>query len=115
MRLNPLHPDVYRRWLGIGLFRSHRYEDAVNALRAVNLLDGWGHAWLAAAYARLDQSKLAADAMEMFVKERRQELISAGASASSTTDLLGNYRRNFRYDAEWQHFLGALRDAGLPE
>jgi len=74
IRLNPLYPDVHRRWLGIGLFRSRRYEDAVDALRAVNLLDGWGYAWLAAAYARLDQTKLAAGALEMFVKERRQEL-----------------------------------------
>ena len=115
IRLNPLYPDVHRRWLGIGLFRSRRYEDAVDALRAVHLLDGWGYAWLAAAYARLDQSKLAADALKMFVKERRQELKSAGASEGSTTDLLGNYRRNFRYEAEWEHFLGALRDAGLPE
>ncbi len=115
IRLNPLYPDVHRRWLGIGLFRSRRYEDAVDALRAVHLLDGWGYAWLAAAYARLDQTKLAADTLKMFVKERRQELESAGASEGSTTDLLGNYRRNFRYEAEWEHFLGALRDAGLPE
>jgi adenylate cyclase len=115
IRLNPLYPDVHRRWLGLGLFRSRRYEDAVDALRAVNLLDGWGYAWLAAAYARLDQTKLAADALEMFVKKRRQELTSAGASAGSTKDLLGNYRRNFRYEAEWQHFLGALRAAGLSE
>jgi TolB-like protein len=114
IRLNPLYPDVHRRWLGIGLFRSRRYEDAVDALRAVNLLDGWGYAWLAAAYARLDQTKLAAGALEMFVKERRQELTSAGASSGSTTDILGNYRRNFKYEAEWEHFLGALRDAGLP-
>jgi TolB-like protein len=115
IRLNPLSPDAYRRWLGIGLFRSRRYEDAITALRAVHLLDGWGHAWLAAAYARLDQLKLAADALNMFVKERRQELKSAGASAGSAPDLLGNYRKNFRYDAEWEHFLVALRDAGLPE
>ncbi len=115
IHLNPLYPDAYRRWLGIGLFRSRRYEDAVGALRAVHLLDGWGYAWLAAAYARLDQSELAADALKMFVKERRQELKSAGASAGSTPDLLGNYRKNFRYEAEWEHFLVALRDAGLPE
>ncbi len=115
IRLNPLYPDAYRRWLGIGLFRSHRYEDAVGALRAVHFLDGWGHAWLAAAYARLDQSELAADALKMFVRERRQELKSVGASAGSTPNLLGNYRKNFRYEAEWDHFLGALLDAGLPE
>jgi adenylate cyclase len=115
IRLNPLYPDVHRRWLGLGLFRSRRYEDAVDALCAVNLLDGWGYAWLAAAYARLGQTKLATDALEMFVKKRRQELTSAGASAGSTPDLLGNYRKNFRYEAEWEHFLGALRDAGLPK
>jgi tetratricopeptide (TPR) repeat protein len=115
LRLNPLHADVHRRWLGIGFFRARRYEDAVNALRAINLLDGWGYAWLAAAYARLDQSKLATDALETFIRERRQQLSSTGASADSTADLLGNYRRNFRYEAEWEHFLGALRDAGLAD
>ena len=115
LRLNPLHADVHRRWLGIGFFRARRYEDAVNALRAINLLDGWGYAWLAAAYARLDQSKLATDALETFIRERRQQLSSTGASADSTADLLGNYRRNFRCEAEWEHFLGALRDAGLAD
>jgi adenylate cyclase len=115
LRLNPLHVDVHRRWLGIGFFRARRYEDAVNALRAINLLDGWGYAWLAAAYARLDQSKLATDALETFIRERRQQLTSTGASADSTADILGHYRRNFRYEAEWEHFLGALRDAGLAD
>ena len=115
IRLNPIYPDAHRRWLGVGLFRAHRYEDAVDALRAVHSLNGWGYAFLAAAYARLDQSELAADALKMFVKDRRHELESAGAPAGSTADLLGNNRRNFRYDAEWEHFLGALRDAGLPE
>ena len=115
LRLNPLHADVHRRWLGIGLFRARRYEDAVNALRAVNLLDGWGYAWLAAAYARLDQPKLATDALKTFIRERRQQLTSTGASADSTADILGHYRRNFRCEAEWEHFLGALRDAGLAD
>ncbi len=114
IRLNPLFPDSYRRWLGSGYYRSRRYQDAVTALRGVRL-EGWGYAWLAASFARLGEFERASEAVKTFVVQRRKELESAGVPAKTTADLLGNYEDNFRHDADWEHFLDGLRKAGLPD
>ena len=114
IRLNPLFPDSYRRWLGSGYYRSRRYQDAVTALRAARL-EGWSYAWLAASFARLGEFERASEAVKTFVVQRRKELESAGVPAKTTTDLLGNYKDNFRHEADWEHFLDGLRMAGLTE
>lgn len=114
VRLNPLSPDSYRRWLGIGYYRSKRYRDAATALRAVRL-EGWGYGWLAASFARLGEFERARDTLSLFISKRREELESAGVPAHTSTDLLGNYRDNFRHEKEWRHFLDGLRLAGLTE
>jgi hypothetical protein len=113
VRLNPLYPDVYLRWLGIGYYRGKRYRDAAKALSGARL-EGWGHGWLAAAYARLGDETRAQAAIARFMELRSDELGAAGASAGSVEDLLGNYQSNFRHEAEWEHFLSGLREAGLP-
>jgi adenylate cyclase len=114
VRLNPLYPDVYLRWLGIGYYRGERYREAARALSGARL-EGWGHGWLAAAYARLGDKPRAQAALAQFVELRSEELGYASASAGSVQDLLGNYQSNFRYEAEWEHFLNGLREAGLPD
>jgi TolB-like protein len=112
VHLNPLFPDVYRRWLGIGYYRTGRYRDAATALRAVQL-EGWGYGWLAASFARLGESERAREALDRFLDGRQAELGTAGAPADSAMDLLGNYQNNFRHESEWKHFLDGLRQAGL--
>jgi len=112
VRLNPLFPDSYRRWLGIGYYRAKRYQDSVNTLRSIQL-DSWGYAWLAAAFARLGEIQQAANALDEFVNKRKEELGSAGKSAKTSSNLLGNYKDNFRHEVEWQHFLDGLTLAGL--
>lgn len=114
VRLNPLAPEHYQRWLGTGYYQAKRYRDAVVALRA-GRTDGWTYAWLAASYARLGETERAREALDAFVELRRNDLQKAGVPTDETADLLGNYKVNFRYDSDWEHFVEGLRIAGLPE
>jgi adenylate cyclase len=112
IRLNPLFPDSYQRWLGQAYYRSGRYQEAINTLRAVRV-DGWGYGLLAASLARVGEFEHARDAVNKFIAQRQKELNLSGVSASTTAGLLGNYKDNFRTEAEWQHLLDGLHMAGL--
>ena len=114
IRLNPLFPDTYQRWLGQAYYRAGRYQEAINTLRAVRV-DGWGYGVLAASFARVGELEHARDALNKFIAQRQKELKSSGMSASTTADLLGNYKDNFRTEVEWQHLLDGLYMAGLTE
>ncbi len=114
VRLNPLYPDVYLRWLGIGYYRGKRYQEAVKALSGARL-EGWGYGWLAAAFARTGDLTRAREAIGKFVELRKEELGSAAVSAEGIQESLRNYRNNFRHESEWAHFLDGLREAGLPD
>ena len=112
VRLNPLFPDSYQRWLGQAYYRAKRYQEATTTLRAVRV-DGWGYGWLAASFARLDELERARETLNKFIAQRQKELKSSGVSASTTADLLGNYKDNFRTEADWKHLLDGLHMAGL--
>ena len=114
IRLNPLFPDTYQRWLGQAYYRAARYREAINTLRAIRM-DGWGYGVLAASFARMGELEQARDALNKFVAQRQKELESSGVQASTTVDLLGNYKDNFRTEADWRHLLDGLHMAGLTE
>jgi adenylate cyclase len=112
IRLNPLFPDTYQRWLGHSYYYAGRYQEAINTLRAARV-DGWDYGLLAASCARVGELEHARDALNEFIAQRQKVLKSSGVSASTTADLLGNYKDNFRTEAEWQHLLDGLHMAGL--
>jgi TolB-like protein len=114
IRLNPLFPDTYQRWLGQAYYRAGRYRDAIDTLRSV-VVDGWGYGVLAASFARAGELEHARDALNKFIAQRQKELKSSGVPASTTADLLGNYKDNFRTEAAWQHLLEGLHMAGLEQ
>ena len=114
IRLNPLAPEHYQRWLGTGYYGAKRYRDAVVALRA-GRIDGWTYGYLAASYARLGELEQAHEALDAFVELRRKELQKSGVPTDETADLLGNIKVNFRYESDWEHFIEGLRIAGLPD
>jgi adenylate cyclase len=114
IRLNPLFPDTYKRWLGQAYYRAGRYQEAIDTLRAV-VVDGWGYGVLAASFARVGELEHACDALNKFIVQRQKELKSSGMSASTIPDLLGNYKDNFRTEADWRHLLDGLHMAGLTE
>ena len=78
-------------------------------------IDGWTYGWLAASYARLGELEQAREALDAFVELRRNELKKAGVPTDETAELLGNYKVNFRYESDWEHFIEGLRLAGLRE
>ena len=112
IRLNPLFPDSYQRWLGCAYYMAGRYPEAINTLRAV-VVDSWGYGYLAASFARVGELEHARDALNKFIAQRQKDLESSGVSASTTGDILGNLKDNFRTEADWQHLLDGLHMAGL--
>lgn len=114
IRLNPLFPDSYQRWLGCGYYVAGRYREAINSLRTI-AKDGWGYAYLAASFARMGELEHARDALSKFIAQRQKELESSGVPAGTTGDLLGNIKANFRTEADWQHLLDGMQMAGLKE
>jgi adenylate cyclase len=114
IRLNPLFPDSYQRWLGQGYYYAGRYQEAINTLRAA-LVDAWDNAYLAASFARVGEFEQARDALNEFITQRQKMLESSGVSANTTAELLGNIRDNFRTEADWLHLLDGLHMAGLKE
>ena len=114
IRLNPLFPDLYQRWLGQGYYYAGRYQEAINTLRAA-LVDAWDYAYLAASFARVGELEQARDALNKFIAKRQKMLKSSGVSANTTAELLGNIKDNFRTEADWRHLLDGLHMAGLTE
>jgi adenylate cyclase len=114
IRLNPLFPGTYQRWLGCAYYKDGRYQEAINTMRAI-VVDGWGYGYLAASFARVGELEHARDALNKFIAQRQKELESSGVSASTTGDLLGNFKDNFRTEADWRHLLDGLHMAGLTE
>jgi tetratricopeptide (TPR) repeat protein len=112
IHLNPLFPESYRRWLGLAYYRARRYRDAVTALRATRL-EGWAYGVLAASLAQLGELEQAQEALKNFVAQRRKELEAAGVSVDTNTDLIDNYKDNFRFEEDWEQLLAGLRMAGL--
>jgi TolB-like protein len=114
IRLNPLFPDSYQRWLGQGYYYAGRYQEAIKTLRAA-LVDAWDNAYLAASFARVGAPEQARDALNKFIAQRQKVLKSSGVSANTTAELLGNIKDNFRTEANWRHLLDGLHMAGLEE
>lgn len=112
IRLNPLFPNTYQRWLGQAYYVAGRYQEAINTLRALRM-DGWSYGYLAASFARVNELGHARDALDKFIVQRQKELKSSGVSANTTAELLGNFKDNFRTEADWQHLLDGLHMAGL--
>ena len=112
IRLNPLFPDSYQRWLGHAYYYAGRYQEAIKTLRAARV-DGWDYGYLAASFARVGELEHARDALNEFIVQRQKVLKSSGVSANTTAELLGNIKDNFRTEADWQHLLDGLHMAGL--
>ena len=107
MRLDPFYPPTAPGWLGGAYFMLKRYSEALPPLlESTSRASGWegGHLFLAATYARLG------------------EIERARAVASEMLRLIPEYttgdvaqRLNFFRAEDAEHYVRALRLAGLPE
>ena len=108
MRLDPFYPATAPGWLGFAYFMLKRYSEALSPLlESTSRAPGWqaGHLFLAATYARLgeiDRARAVVAEMLRLIPEY---------TVGDIPQRLNLYKRP--EDAE--HFLGALRLAGLPE
>jgi adenylate cyclase len=108
MRLDPFYPPTAPGWLGIAYFMLKRYSDALPPLlESASRATGWlgAHTFLAATYAGLG------------------ELDRAGAAAAEVLRIVPEYTIGgigqrlilYKRPEDAQHYIGALRLAGLPE
>ena len=101
---NPYYPGWYLWDLAWGYFVARRYEDAITALEQRTPKTNFTHLMLAVNYAKVGREKESADAMRTF---RQLEPGFAIETAAKTEP--------FKNPADLEHFLDALREAGLPE
>lgn len=96
--------DIMRYWKATALFTATDYSAAAALLGSISGLDFIKAALMAACRVRLDQIDMA--------QARADEVLSA-----YPTFHLAQVRlwKNFRNEADRQHLLGALREAGLPD
>ena len=103
MRLNPYHPERFWSHLGRAYYSARRYGEAVEAFGRISAPDHTTHAYLAGAYARMENPSAAATHAEEVVK-RAPEFSVDG------------YLKTLQYklDTDIAHFREGLLKAGLP-
>jgi len=107
IRLNPFPPVTYFRFACVTYFGARRYEEAIAAGKnAVTVApnDYLSHMWLAAAYSSAGREEKARSAAE--------EVLRLNPKFSV---VFWEKRVRFKNQADREHFIGALRKAGLPE
>lgn len=108
MRCDPFHPHLAPFNLGMALYLDGRYEDARHWLRETTSRSPnhqYGHAWLAATYARLGRTGDAqAEAAEVL-------RLNPKYSINGTQQQILFFKRA----EDIEHIVDGLRKAGLPE
>ncbi len=103
IRLNPYHPGWYLWDLAWIYFVARRYEDAIAALERREPKTNFTYLLLAACYAQVHCVEEAAAAMKTFKELEPGYSIEIAASTEP-----------FKYPEDLEHWLSALRRAGLP-
>jgi adenylate cyclase len=103
MQINPFHPDWYRWNLGWALFSARQYEDSLAELAQMSELPSNVHLIMAADHVRLRQHVEAAAAVTAFLQRE------PGYTLARL-----KMRTAFRRPEDEQHWLDAVREAGLP-
>jgi adenylate cyclase len=103
-RLNPAAPRWYAVNLGMALYLTRRYDEAVTALRRGRTFGDVAYRWLAAAYGQLGRAQDAKAAAEEYLK------LAPDFSLARHLEML-----HFRRAEDREHYADGLRKAGLPE
>ncbi len=104
MRLDPIRPDLFGNNLGIALFATRRYPEAVRALTRITGPRLSHHAYLAACYAEMDAPEE--------LQGRRAKILELEPNFSARGHAEGEA---FKEPADEKHLRDALIKAGLPE
>lgn len=104
IRLNPYYPGWYLWDLAWGYFVARRYKEAITTLEKREPKSNFTYLFLAACYAQVDRVEEATKAMKQFLKLEPGYSIELAATTEP-----------FKHPQELEHWLSALRKAGLPE
>ncbi|MCW3783143.1 BTAD domain-containing putative transcriptional regulator [Defluviimonas salinarum] len=117
IRLDPMHSPSIDWILGQIHFFAGDYGEVVQVLIGEALLNSLAHAFLVSAYAHLGQTDEAGTALAEFIRMRRREFASRNIAIENDTveSLAGAYRAMWRDPSDWEHLVGGLRKAGLPD
>jgi adenylate cyclase len=108
------HPEWYDWWRALALYSARRYDEAIQAIKGLQDLDRWHHAYLAACYGHLGRLEEARATAELFVEIRTRELRERGLEAPANSLTLVQERASrYRKETDRAHFLEGLRLAGL--
>jgi tetratricopeptide (TPR) repeat protein len=111
MRLNPF--GRYGYVLGIALYLSGRYDEAVAAFKTVRARVSHLHAWLAASYAQKGKHDDAQQSVATFEKIVQSDMPMASERTSRDWSLFFAERFPFERPSDLDHLLDGLRKAGL--
>ena len=103
MRINPHYPAWYGSYLGWAYYDAHQYEEALTALKQSNDPANWVHRGLAATYVRLGRLEEA----------RAEAAIMLENEPDYTLEKFKTWP--FRNGAQREHWVEALREAGVPD
>ena len=111
---DPFHPEWYDWWRALALYSARRYDEAIQAIKGLQDLDRWHHAYLAACYGQLGRLEEARATAELFIEIRTRELQERGLKAPANSLALAQERAaRYRVEADRDHLLEGLRLAGL--
>ncbi|MBI3709705.1 MAG: adenylate/guanylate cyclase domain-containing protein [Proteobacteria bacterium] len=103
MRLNPYHPERFWNHLGRAYYLARRYAEAVDAFKHISRPDQAHHAFLAAAYAQMEDDAAAKlHAHEVLQRDPKWTVKSYLATL------------HYKLDSDRQHHSEGLLKAGLP-
>lgn len=123
LRLNPYHPPWYLTLLCVPYFASHRYQEAITAIKGARTSYPDDDAWLAACYAYLGELDEARTLMKNFLRSSGPEAWWMNVPDTTPhverdpTGLLryAVFMFPFKNRSDLDHLLNGLRKAGLPE
>jgi len=117
MRLDPLHPPTLDWILGQICYFEKNYEEVIDLIYGKALLNSLAYAFVAAAHAYLGHQESAQLALQTFISQRKGEFESRDIEIAENTvsALAGAYKVMWRDPSNWEHLVGGLRLAGLPD
>ena len=114
-RLNPLAPRWFNRLRGMAYFTARRYDDAISALRAVEVPLNEVRGWLAASYAQAGRLAEARAMLKEFLRVAEQDMAQSPGHQPNAWETYWRGILAYKKQGDFDHLFDGLRKAGLPE
>jgi tetratricopeptide (TPR) repeat protein len=112
-RLNPFPPPNYHWYHGLALYLGHDFDQAIQTIKQIRILDRWHHGLLAMCYGQLDRKDEASTEIELFLKAPERQVEGSGTpSPTEIRDLVYERANRYRIETDRDYILEGLRKAG---